>query len=46
MDCKDIPTIQKPVLLDKLSAPGRFSKQAIAQYFMTNSFHKNPKYVD
>ena len=35
MDCKDIPTIQKHVLLDKLFAPGRFSKQAIAKYFMT-----------
>ena len=35
MDCKDIPTIQKRVLLDKLFAPGRFSKQAIAKYFMT-----------
>ena len=37
MDCKDIPTIQKCVLLDKLFAPGRFSKQAtcVAKYFMT-----------
>ena len=35
MDCKDIPTIQKRVLMDKLFAPGRFSKQAIAKYFMT-----------
>ena len=46
MDCKDIPTIQKRVLVDKLFAPDRFSKQAVAKYFMTNSFHKNTKYVD
>ena len=31
----DIPTIQKRILLDKLFAPGRFSKQAIAKHFMT-----------
>ena len=35
MDCEDIPTIQKRVLLDKPFAPGRFSKQAIEKYFMT-----------
>ena len=35
MDCKDIPTIQKRVLLDKTFAPDRFSKRAVAKYFMT-----------
>ena len=35
MDCKDIPTIQKRVLLDKIFAPDRFSKRAVAKYFMT-----------